>query len=132
MMIRKTELPQAARGFTLIELLIVMAIIGLLLTIAVPRYFGSLDKSKEVALRENLQVLRTGIDRYYADKGAYPATLSDLVANKYFRTVPIDPVTESNSTWQLSASPDTDKPGVADVHSGAKGKTRDGVPYEQL
>jgi general secretion pathway protein G len=121
-----------ARGFTLIELLIVMSIVGLLLTIAVPRYFGSVDKSKEVALRENLKVMRTGIDRYYADKGVFPATLTDLVTNRYFRTVPMDPITESSSTWQLVPSPDPDKPGVADVKSGAKGKTREGVPYEQL
>jgi general secretion pathway protein G len=120
------------RAFTLIELLIVMSIVGLLLTIAVPRYFGSVDKSKEVALRENLQVLRTGIDRFYADKGIYPGTLADLVTHKYFRKVPMDPITESSTTWLAQPSPDLDKPGVADVRSGAKGKTREGVPYEQL
>jgi general secretion pathway protein G len=120
------------RAFTLIELLIVMSIVGLLLTIAVPRYFGSVDKSKEVALRENLQVLRTGIDRFYADKGVYPGTLADLVTHKYFRKVPMDPITESSTTWLAQPSPDLDKPGVADVRSGAKGKTREGVPYEQL
>jgi general secretion pathway protein G len=120
------------RAFTLIELLIVMSIIGLLLTIAVPRYFGSVDKSKEVVLRENLQVLRTGIDRYYGDKGVYPAALGDLVAHKYLRAVPLDPLTESNTTWQAQPSPDPDQPGVADVRSGAKGKTREGVPYDQL
>ena len=124
--------PNKHAGFTLIELLIVMSIVALLLTIAVPRYFGSVDKSKEVALKENLQVLRTGIDKYYADKGVYPAALADLVTQKYFRSVPVDPITESSTSWQLVASPDTDKPGVADVHSGAKGKTREGVPYEAL
>jgi general secretion pathway protein G len=121
-----------ARGFTLIELLVVMTIIATLLTIAVPRYFGSVDKSKEVALKENLQVLRSGIDKYYGDKGVYPGALADLVTHKYFRMVPIDPVTESSTTWQGVASPDPDKPGVADIRSGAKGKTRDGVPYDQL
>jgi len=120
------------RGFTLVELLVVLAIIATLLTIALPRYFGSVDRSKDVALKENLQVLRNGIDKYYGDKGAYPAALSDLVAQHYFRAVPVDPVTESSSTWQIVASADPDKPGVADVRSGAKGKTRDGVPYEQL
>ncbi len=127
-----TTMPRKLRAFTLIELLVVMAIISLLLTLAVPRYFGSVEKSKEVALRENLQVLRTGIDKFYGDKGVYPATLSDLVTNKYFRTVPVDPVTESSATWQLVSSPDPDKPGVSDIRSGAKGKTREGVPYEQL
>lgn len=119
-------------GFTLIELLVVMAIIATLLSIAVPRYFGSIDKAKEVALRENLQVLRAGIDRYYGDKGVYPAQLADLVAHRYFRAVPVDPVTESSSSWQPVSSPDPDKPGVADIRSGAMGKTHDGVPYGQL
>ncbi len=122
----------ARGGFTLIELLVVLAIISLLLTIALPRYFGSVEKSKEVALKENLQVLRSGIDKFYADKGAYPAALADLVTHHYFRSVPLDPVTESAATWQLINSPDAEVPGVADVHSGAKGKTRDGVPYDQL
>ena len=120
------------KGFTLIELLVVMAIVATLLTIAVPRYFGSVDKSKEVALKENLQVLRSGIDKFYGDKGVYPASLAELVEHKYFRAVPLDPVTESATTWQGVASPDPDKPGLADVRSGARGKTRDGVPYEQL
>lgn len=119
-------------GFTLVELLVVLAIISLLLTIALPRYFSSIDKSKEVALRENLQVLRSGIDKYYADKGEYPASLADLVSQHYFRKVPMDPVTESATTWLPQASADADKPGVADIRSGAKGKTREGVPYEQL
>jgi general secretion pathway protein G len=127
-----TPMARIRRGFTLIELLIVMSIVGLLLTIAVPRYFGSVDKSKETALRENLQVLRTGIDRFYADKGVYPASLGELVTHKYFRSVPMDPITESVTTWQVQPSPDPDKPGVFDVRSGAKGKTREGVPYEQL
>jgi general secretion pathway protein G len=127
-----TPMPAKCRGFTLVELLVVMAIIATLLTVAVPRYFGSVDKSKEVALKENLQVLRTGIDKYYGDKGVYPGTLADLVTHKYFRSVPIDPITESSATWQGVSSPDPDKPGVADIRSGAKGKTRAGVPYEQL
>lgn len=120
------------KGFTLVELLVVLAIISLLLTIALPRYFSSVDKSKEVALRENLQVLRSGIDKYYADRGEYPAALADLVTQRYFRKVPLDPVTESATTWQLLPSADADKPGVADIRSGAKGKTRDGIPFEQL
>lgn len=120
------------KGFTLVELLVVLAIISLLLTIALPRYFSSVDKSREIALRENLQVLRSGIDKYYADKGEYPAALADLVNHHYFRKIPLDPVTESASTWQLLPSVDAEKPGVADIRSGAKGKTRDGTPYQQL
>ena len=71
------------RGFTLIELLVVMAIVALLLSIALPRYFGSLDRSREVALKENLQVLRVTLDRFHADKGRYPDTLDELVEHKY-------------------------------------------------
>ncbi len=123
---------QKPRGFTLVELLVVLAIISLLLTIALPRYFSSVDKSREIALKENLQVLRSGIDKYYADKGEYPAALADLVNHHYFRKIPLDPVTESASTWQLLPSADAGKPGVADIRSGAKGKTRDGTPYQQL
>lgn len=119
-------------GFTLIEMLVVMAIVALLLTIALPRYFGSLDKSKEVALKENLQVLRTGIDKFYADKGRYPETLEELVDQQYFRTVPVDPVTESATTWILLPSRESEVSGIADIKSGARGSTRDGVPYEQL
>ena len=120
------------RGFTLIEMLVVMAIVALLLTVALPRYWGSLEKAKEVALKENLQVLRTGIDKYYADKGRYPETLDALVESKYFRSVPLDPVTESAATWILVPSQEADKAGVGNVKSGAQGTTRDGVPYEQL
>lgn len=119
-------------GFTLVELLVVLAIISLLLTIALPRYFGSVQRSREVALMENLQVLRSGIDKYYADKGEYPASLGDLVSLHYFRSIPLDPVTESSSTWQLLPSADPDKPGVADIRSGAPGKTRDGIAYQSL
>jgi general secretion pathway protein G len=119
-------------GFTLIEMLVVMAVIALLLTVSLPRYFGSLEKSKEVVLKENLQVLRTGIDKYYADKGHYPETLEELVTHNYFRSVPVDPVTESAATWILVPSQDTDKPGILDIRSGARGATRDGLPYERL
>lgn len=120
------------RGFTLIEMLVVMAVIALLMSIALPRYFGSLEKSKEVALKENLQVMRTGIDRFHTDKGRFPNDLGELVSEKYFRTVPIDPVTESSTTWILVPSRDIEKPGIEDVKSGAPGMTRDRTPYSQL
>ena len=91
-------------GFTLIEMLVVMAIIALLLTLASPRYFGALEKSKDVALAENLKVLRVTLDRFYADKGRYPETLEELVEQKYLRSVPVDPVTESDRSWILVPS----------------------------
>ena len=123
---------RAACGFTLIEMLVVMAIIALLLTIAVPRYFGSLDKSKEVTLKENLQVLRVTLDKFYADKGHYPDTLDQLVENKYLRSVPVDPFTESSRSWITVQSNELDTKGIVDVKSGATGQTSDGRRYESF
>src|SRR5258707_8088106 len=88
-------------GFTLVELLVVMAIIATLLTLAVPRYFGSVEKSKEAVLKQNLATVRDSLDKYYADTGRYPDSLDDLVAKKYMRSIPLDPLTESASTWIL-------------------------------
>ena len=120
------------RGFTLIELLVVLSIVALLLTLAVPRYFGSLDKSKETVLRENLNQTRDAISRYYADKGKYPESLDALVAEKYLRGVPLDPVTESDKTWVVVQPEDAQKGGVYDVKSGAPGKMKDGREFSQL
>ncbi|TMH42299.1 MAG: prepilin-type N-terminal cleavage/methylation domain-containing protein [Betaproteobacteria bacterium] len=119
-------------GFTLIELMVVLTIVALLLTLAVPRYFGSIDKSKEAVLRENLNQMRDAISRYYADKGKYPESLDALAAEKYLRGVPLDPVTESDKTWIIVQPEDPQKGGVYDVKSGANGKTRDGREFSQL
>ena len=118
-------------GFTLIELLVVMAIIAVLLTLAVPRYFGSLDKSKEAVLREDLYQLRDAIGKYYGDKGKYPESLEALAAEKYLRKVPVDPLTESASTWVVVAPDDPQKGGVYDVRSGAQGKASDGSVFAE-
>lgn len=120
------------RGFTLIEMLVVMAIVALLLTIALPRYFGSLDKAKDVALEENLRVLRISLDKFYADKGRNPDTLDELVEQKYLRAVPLDPITESASTWVLVQSKDANIKGVVDIKSGASGTAKDGRAYAAL
>jgi general secretion pathway protein G len=117
------------RGFTLIELLVVLAIVGTLLTLALPRYFGSVDKSKEAVLKENLYQLREAISRYHADKGKYPESLDALAADKYLRRVPLDPVTDSAVTWIVIAPEDPQKGGVYDVKSGAQGKARDGSEF---
>jgi general secretion pathway protein G len=118
-------------GFTLIELLVVMSIVALLLTLAVPRYFSSIDKSKEAVLKENLNQMRDAISRYYADKGKYPESLDALAADKYLRKVPLDPITESSATWQVVQPEDPQKGGVYDVRSGAPGKSRDGAEFSQ-
>lgn len=119
----------AARGFTLIELLVVLAVLATLLSIAVPRYFTSIDKSREAALKQDLNVMRDAIDKYYGDRGMYPETLEDLVTNKYLRSIPVDPITESNTTWQIVPPQEGEKGGVYDVKSGAQGTARDGSNY---
>ncbi len=120
------------RGFTLIELLVVMTILAILLTIAVPRYFGSVDKSKEAVLRQNLSQMRDAISHYYADKGKYPDSLDVLASDRYLREVPLDPITDSEKTWITVQPPDPQKSGVYDVRSGAQGQTRDGKNFSEL
>ena len=116
-------------GFTLIELLAVLAIIAVLLTIAAPRYFGSVDKAKEAVLKENLFQMRDAIGKYYGDKGKYPESIEALATDKYLRQVPHDPITESATTWIIVPPEDRQKGGVYDVKSGAPGKAADGTEY---
>jgi general secretion pathway protein G len=116
-------------GFTLIELLVVLAIVALLLTIALPRYFGSLDRSKETVLKEDLHQMRGAIDKYYGDKGRYPDTLDALVSEKYLRSLPVDPITEKKDTWVAVPPQDPQKTGVYDVKSGASGRASDGSAF---
>jgi len=118
-------------GFTLIELLVVMAIIALLLSLAIPRYFGSLERSKEAVLREDLFQLRDAIGKYYGDKGKYPESLEALASEKYLRKVPVDPITESTATWVIVPPEDPQKRGEYDVKSGAQGKASDGSVYAE-
>ena len=118
-----------AAGFTLIELLVVMAIIATLLTLAVPRYFGSIEKSKEAVLRQDLATLRDSLDKHYGDTGRYPDSIEELVTKKYLRSVPVDPITESNATWVLIPPENPGRGLVHDVRSGAPGKARDGTSY---
>lgn len=105
-----------------------MAIVALLLTIALPRYFGSLQHAKEIALRENLLVLRGTLDKFYADKGRYPESLDELVEHRYLRSLPMDPITESNRTWRTVGT-EPGAAGLANVYSGAPGMAVDGTPY---
>ncbi len=124
--------PVRSTGFTLIELLVVLSIIALMLTIAVPRYFSSVEHSKEAVLRENLKVLRTTLDKFYGDTGRYPDNLEELVARNYLRAIPPDPMTDSAATWVVTSPPDASIKGVYDLKSGASGKTRDGIEFGQL
>jgi general secretion pathway protein G len=117
------------KGFTLIELLVVLAVIATLLSIAVPRYYSSIDRSKEAVLKENLYQVRDAIGKYYADRGKYPESLAALATDKYLRKLPLDPITDSDATWIVVPPEDPQKGGVFDVRSGAQGKGLDGTEF---
>jgi general secretion pathway protein G len=125
-------------GFTLIELLVVLSIIATLLTLAAPRYFQHVERSKEAVLRENLANVRQALDQYHADKGIWPASLQALVDDHYLRALPLDPITESSETWVLEAPQPEEKSGeqtdagVYNLRSGAEGAGSDGKPYAEL
>ena len=123
---------RAVKGFTLIELLVVLAIVALMLTLAVPRYFQSIDTAKEAVLVDNLRTTRETIDKYYGDTGQYPQSLEQLVEKKYLRSVPVDPVTDSTQSW-IIVPPESGATGaVYDIKSGASGSNRSGRPFGDL
>ncbi|HEU4683879.1 MAG TPA: prepilin-type N-terminal cleavage/methylation domain-containing protein [Nitrospira sp.] len=116
-------------GFSLIELLIVVSIVGILATMAVPTYQASVIKAKEAALRQNLFTLRDVLDQHRADQGKYPGSLQLLVSAGYLRSVPRDPFTNSETTWQeITGSAEE---GVIDVFSGSESVGTNGIPYNQ-
>lgn len=121
-------------GFTLVELMIVMTIIGILASIAIPSYIRSVQKAKEAVLREDLHTLRTAIDSYTVDKEKAPQSLDDLVQAGYLKSIPNDPMTSRSDTWITSQSDTmTDinetQGGMDDVHSGSQGLASDGTTY---
>lgn len=136
--------PRSTAGFTLLELIVVIAIIGILATIAIPSLIHTPQKANEAVLRTNLRTIRDVLDRYHGDKGYYPPTLETLVEDGYLRDVPIDPITKSNETWVLvyeeldpdsppaeTELPESGEPGIFDIHSGSDELSLDGTPYSE-
>lgn len=119
----------SSQGFTIIELMIVVTIVGILATLAVPSYHAAIVKAKEGALRQDLFSLRDVIDQHRADKGKYPETIQALVSAGYLRRVPTDPITGSTSSWQEMV--DQGEGGMVDVFSGSELVGTNGVPYNQ-
>src|SRR6266576_1561348 len=122
------------RGFTLIEILIVVSIIGILVSIAVPIYQKSILRTRESVLRNNLFTMRTVIDEYTYDKQKAPQALQDLVTEGYLRQVPVDPMTGENLNWKIDMedalrSVSQTEPGIFDIHSASDKKGLDGTPY---
>ncbi|MDB5804008.1 MAG: prepilin-type N-terminal cleavage/methylation protein [Betaproteobacteria bacterium] len=118
------------RGFTLIELVVVMAIVALLVSIAAPRYFRSVERARENVLRQNLSLMRDAIDKFNSDNGRYPETIADLATKRYIRKVPDDPLTGSDGTWVIVQPPESSGlSGVYDIKSGAEGTALDGSQY---
>ncbi|MFP5209846.1 MAG: type II secretion system protein [Acidobacteriota bacterium] len=121
-------------GFTLIELMVVMAIIGILATLAIPSYVSAVKHAREAVLLEDLHIMRSAIDSYTMDKQKGPQSLDDLVQNGYLRAIPVDPMTHSADTWVTDNSNamyslDETDPGIDDVHSGSDETGSNGQPY---
>jgi general secretion pathway protein G len=116
-------------GFTLIEILVVLAIVATLLTFVTPRYYNHIQSSKEVVLRDNLRTTREIIDKFYGDLGRYPESLQELVEKNYLHALPMDPLTESSTSWLIVEVPTGYKGTVYSIKSGAQGNSREGKPY---
>jgi general secretion pathway protein G len=121
-------------GFTLIELMVVMLIIAVLMTIAVPSYESAIRAAHESVLKEDLHVMRNAIDSYTMDKQKAPQSLQDLVESGYLKSIPNDPMTNTKDDWQVDQSDslhsvDQTDPGIDDVHSGSQAQGSDGQPY---
>jgi general secretion pathway protein G len=123
-------------GFTFVELMVVVSIIVILITMAIPMYQKSIVRAKESVLANNLYTLRTVIDHYTYDKEKAPQSLQDLVTDGYLKSIPVDPITGSNQTWKTimedaSQSVNQSEPGIFDVRSGSDKIGLDGIPYSE-
>ena len=124
-----------SRGFTLIELMIVISVILILLSVALPAYNTSIWRARESVLKQNLFSIRSVISQYTLDKQKAPQALEDLVTAGYFKQIPNDPMTGRNDTWTVEEETDTimtvdqQEPGIFDVHSGSSAVGSDGTAY---
>lgn len=119
-----------AKGFTLVELLVVLTLVALLLTLALPRFIDQTDRAKEAVLKQNLESLRIALDQYHGDKGHFPAALDELVTHKYLRHIPVDPIT-NNPTWKEKTESTDSGSEIVDVFSNAEGADGNGKPYSE-
>lgn len=121
-------------GYTLLELMIVVAIAGILVTLAVPSFQRSAVKAREAALKQNLATIRTVLDQHYADQGSYPQSLEAVVEAGYLRQIPVDPFTKTADSWQLVFEENAEEDeagGIFDVHSGSDLVAIDGTAYNE-
>jgi general secretion pathway protein G len=140
---RKPGKHRRESGFTLLELIVVIAIVGILAAIAMPKMKDMPRRASEAVLKTDLHTMRDAIDQHYGDKGRYPASLDALVEGGYLRALPIDPITKRSDTWVVeyeeidpdNPPPESDsadgQPGIIDVHSGSPKLSLDGTPYAE-
>jgi general secretion pathway protein G len=120
------------RGFTIVELLVVLSVIALLLSVITPRYLNKIEEGKEIALKQNLAVIRRGIDQYYSDQGTYPGQLNELVEKRYLRNIPDDPIAKTYE-WTIIKERDPEKgiEGIYDIKSTSQAIASDKRPYAE-
>jgi general secretion pathway protein G len=128
--------PGDQAGFTLVELMVVISIILVLISVAVPIYQQTVVRARESVLKQDLQTMRELIQQYTLDKQRAPQSLQDLVAAGYLRELPMDPITRSRDTWvevqeDTLMSVDQSEPGIVDVHSGSELVSSEGTPYSE-
>jgi general secretion pathway protein G len=132
------------RGFTLLELIIVVTMVGILASIAMPALKDTPRRAQESVLKSDLRTFRDVIDQFYADKGHYPPALDALVEEGYLRVLPRDPITRSSETWVVEYEeydedfepaetdlPEDGQPGIVDIHSGSDRLSLSGEPYSE-
>jgi general secretion pathway protein G len=129
---------RGSRGFTLIELMIVVSILLILISIAVPQYRSSVKRARESVLRQDLFTMRSVISQYTLDKQKMPQSGDDLVQADYLKQIPVDPITgQANWNWHTAdegtiMSPDEqDEGGIDDVYSSSNDIGTDGIAYSQ-